>query len=133
MNTNKYYTESNRYFENGLELLKKSGKNGKYYLDSKYVSSACGVAYKGVIVALKGFLEYRGVKPPKNRGSIEYYHENIGKIDRKMLNALNAVYQILHLSGYYDGLTNIKVIQEGFEEAKFLINKIKPINGFVNN
>lgn len=120
-----YYTEANRYIQNSKELLVKAGKNGKYYLDSKYVSSACGVAYKGVLLALKGFLQARGVKLPKNRASIEYYQQSIGKIDRKMLNALNTVYNILHLDGYYDGITNIKVIQSGFEEAEFLVGSIR--------
>lgn len=120
-----YYNEAVRYFQKAKEILKKAGKNHEYYLDSKYVSSACGVAYKGVLIALDGVLVARGVKPPKNRASIEYYHDSIGKIDRKMLNALNHVYEILHRVGYYDGFTGIKVIQQGFEKAEFLMNRVR--------
>jgi len=36
------------------------------------------------------------------------------------------VYNILHLSGYYDGETSIKTIQTGFEMANVVINRIKP-------
>lgn len=124
--TLKYYTEANRYLDNANDVLKKAGKNGKYYLDSKYVSSACGIAYKGVLVALTGFIQSRGIAPPKRKASIEYFQESISKIDRKMLNSLNTTYHVLHLEGYYEGFTDIKVIERGFEEAVFLINSIRP-------
>jgi hypothetical protein len=42
-----------------------------------------------------------------------------------MLNALNDAYEILHLAGYYDGLSNVKVITEGFEKAQCFIQKLK--------
>ena len=114
--------------DNAKEYLKKAKKEGKYYHDPKYVKTACGTAYSGMLMALEGFLVLRGVDKPKGktRKSIEYYQENIGKIDKKMLDYVNSAYQILHLWGYYDGIESASVIKEGFDEAYKIIEKIKP-------
>ena len=124
----KYYSEAVRYMDNATEFLKKANKEGKYYRDPKYVKIACGTAYSGLLVALDCFLILKGAHKPKGkvRKSIEYYQENITKIDKKMLDYLNSAYKILHLCGYYDGIENVTVIKEGFDEAKKIIEKIKP-------
>ena len=46
--------------------------------------------------------------------------------DRKILSAFGGAYQVLHLDGYYDGNTNLKLINTGFEFAYEIIEKIKP-------
>jgi uncharacterized protein (UPF0332 family) len=125
----KYYSEAVRYIDNARECLKNAKKEGNYYNDPKYVKMACGTAYSGVLVALDGFSILYGIhtsNSKKERKSIEYYQKNIGKIDRKMLNTLNGAYQILHLSGYYDGTNVVDVVQAGFAEANKIIEKIKP-------
>ena len=124
----KYYSEAMRYMDNAKECLQKAQKEGKYYNDRKYVKMACGTAYSGMLVALDGFLTLKDVALPKGkkRKSIEFYHDNLAGLDRKMLNTLNGAYEVLHLLGYYDGITNVKVLQEGFEDAYTLIDKIKP-------
>ena len=124
----KYYSEAVRYMDNAKGFLKNAKKEGKFYHDPKYVKIACGTAYSGLLVALDCFLILKGVNKPKGkvRKSIEYYQENIAKIDKKMLFYLNSAYKILHLSGYYDGIDNVTVIKEGFDEAQKIIEKIKP-------
>ena len=124
----KYYGEAVRYMNNAKECLKNAQKEGKYYHDQKYVRMACGTAYSGMLVALDGFLTLKGVKLPgkKVRKSIEYYQENIAQLDKKMLNTVNAAYNILHLYGYYDGINSATVVKEGFDEANRIIEKIKP-------
>lgn len=123
----KYYKEAIRYMDNAKDSLSKAGKDGKYYKDEKYVKTACGTAYNGVLKALDGYLILKNIEPPKgSRKSIYYYQQNIAKLDKKILNAVNNAYNILHLSGYYDGINNITVIQEGFELAYDIIDKIKP-------
>ena len=124
----RYYSEAVRYMDNAKECLKKAKKEDNYYNDSKYVSMACGTAYKGILIALDGFFRLKGVDNPKGkvRKSIEYYQNNITKIDKKMLNSLNSAYQILHLLGYYDGVESATVVKEGFDEAYRIIDKIKP-------
>lgn len=46
------YKEAMRYVENANETLKLAGKDGKFYIDQKYVRTACGTAYSGILVAL---------------------------------------------------------------------------------
>jgi hypothetical protein len=122
----KYYSEAIRYMENAKETLQKAGKEDKYYSDRKYVRTACGTAYHGVLIALDTYLLLKGIKKTKGRKSIEYYQEYISKMDKKLLKHLTAAYDTLHLSGYYDGNLSYHVIKIGFDEAYELIDQIKP-------
>ena len=124
----KEYAEAVRYMDNAKEALQKSKKDGNYYTDKKYVRSACGIAYSGVLVALDAWFETKDVKtlPKRQRKSIDYYKRNVSKLDKKMSDRFDTVYNVLHLSGYYDGETNVKVIADGFEVAYEIIEKIKP-------
>jgi hypothetical protein len=125
----KSYSEAMRYMSNAKETLHKAKKEDHFYQDRKYVRTACGTAYCGVLLALDAYLTLKDVEiPKKKRLSIEFYTRNISQIDRKLLNYLNSVYGILHLSGYYDGLTDARAIHAGFDSAYEIINKIKPIN-----
>jgi len=121
-----YYNEAIRYMENAKDTLKKAGKDGIFYKDKKYVKTACGIAYNGVLLALDGYFILKGVEKKKGRKNIEYYQYNISKIDKKLLNYLNNSYEILHLSGYYDGVTDTRTILSGFDLAYDIIKKIKP-------
>ena len=125
----KYYGEAIRYMDNAKESLQKAKKEGNYYHDIKYVKSACGIAYSGLLVALDGFLILKGFDKPegKKRKTIEYYQSSITKIDKKMLNHLNSAYEILHLWGYYDGIRDARVLRIGLEEANKIIDKLKPV------
>jgi len=124
----RYYEEAIRYMDNAKENLKKARKEGNYYHDPKYVKTACAVAYCGLLVALDGFLIVKGIDKPKGkfRKSIEFYQSTITKIDKKMLDYLNNAYKILHLSGYYDGIQDARIIHIGFNETYKIIDKIKP-------
>jgi hypothetical protein len=127
----KYYNEATRYMDNAGEYLKNAKKEGNTYRDPKYVKTACGTAYSGVLVALDGYCILKGIhtsNSKKVRKSIEYYQKNLAKLDRKMLDNLNAAYKILHLYGYYDGLDIVNVIKEGFTNANSIIEKINPIS-----
>jgi len=126
----KYFTEAMRYMDNAKEYLKNAQKEDGFYLDKKYVKTACRTAYSGLLVALDGFLTLKNLKPKaKDRKSIEYYQRNITKIDKKMFHTLNSAYEILHLWGYYDGITKASVVKDGFDLAYDIINTIMPLNG----
>ena len=133
----KYYSEAMRYMDNAKEYLKNAKKEGNIYYDPKYVKTACGTAYSGLLVALDGFLILKGLHKPtgKVRKSIEYYQRNLTGENKKMLAQLNIAYQNLHLFGYYDGAQDATVIKSGFDYAYNIINKIKPahINGSTEN
>jgi len=126
----KYYNEANRYMDNAREYLKNAEKEGNIYRDPKYVKTACGTAYNGVLVALDGYCILKGIhtsNSKKVRKSIEYYQKNIAKQDRKLLDNLNLAYKILHLYGYYDGVGSVDVVKTGFNFANAVIEKIKPL------
>jgi len=131
-----YFSESMRYMDNAKGYLKEAQKEGNFYNDPKYVRTACGTAYCGVLIAMDCFFILKGIHKPKSkeRKSIEYYQKNLGKLDKKILVTLNDTYKILHLSGYYDGVQSVDVIKAGFDLAYSLINKIKPtgLNGSTN-
>jgi len=59
----KYHSEAMRYMDNAKEYLKNAQKEDGFYLDKKYVKTACGTAYNGVLVALDGFLTLKDIKP----------------------------------------------------------------------
>ena len=123
----KYYSEAMRYMEKAKAYLKNANKEDDFYLDKKYVKTACGTAYSGLLVALDGFFTLKDLKPKgKERKSIEFYQRNITTIDKKMLHTLNSAYEILHLWGYYDGITSVSVVKKGFDLAYCLIDTIKP-------
>ncbi len=122
----KYYNEALRYMDNAKKSLKDAGKEDNYYLDDKYVKTACGTAYVGVLKALDGYFILNGVEKRKGRKSIQYYESTLTNIDEKMLNYLNSAYRVLHLEGYYEGETRISTIQSGFEAGYDIIEKIKP-------
>ena len=123
-----YYNEAIRYMENAKEYLKNANKEDNIYRDAKYVRTACGTAYSGMLIGLDGYLILKGIHKPKGkeRKSIEYYQKNISKLDKKMMDNLDIAYKILHLSGYYDGIRSATVIKEGFDNAYKIIDKIKP-------
>ncbi|GHV65334.1 hypothetical protein FACS1894199_05740 [Bacteroidia bacterium] len=123
------YAESMRYMNNAKATLQKARKEDNYYADKKYVRTACGTAYSGVLLALDTYLELKGVEmPKKKRRSIKFYTSHVAQLDGKLLNELNTVYEILHLDGYYDGIQKADVIKSGFDSANEIINKIKPIH-----
>ena len=122
----KYYAEAIRYMDNAKETLQKAGKDGKLYQDEKYVKTACGTAYNGVLKAMDGYFYSLGIEKRKGRKSIEYYRENAAKLDKKLLSYLNSVYEVLHLSGYYDGILSVPIIKSGFDVAYDIIAKIEP-------
>jgi len=119
------YKEALRYIQNAEETLEKAGKDDKFYFDVKYIKTACGTAYSGILVALDGLFDIKNMPKRRGRKSIEYYQNNLSKIDKKLLNELNNAYTVLHLDGYYDGINKIKIIDEGFESALTIINSLK--------
>jgi len=125
----KDYAEAMRYIANAEDDLQKAGKDNdsKHYKDAKYVRRACGTAYNAVLIALDTWLGSKGVElPKKERKSIDFYRENLRKLDKKLLQHLNIAYSTLHLSGYYDGNLSKGNVTDGFEAANLIVNRINP-------
>jgi len=127
----KEYAEATRYMDNAKETLRKTEKRDDgQYKNEKYVRSACGIAYLGVLRALDTWLVLKGVQLPnrKKQKTIEFYVSNVTQIDKKLVAQVNSAYNSLHLEGYYRGETGIKAIENGFDAAYRIIDKIKPEN-----
>ena len=125
----KWYAEANRYMDNAKDALKKAGvKDNGHYKDRKYVETACGVAYLGVLHALNAWLEVNGVPDPtrKKDKTIYFYKSAVGEIDGDLAESLDAAYSALHISGYYRGVMIVKIIEGGFDAAYEIIERIKP-------
>lgn len=113
--------EARRYLSNAKEILsEKAKKDGDHYEDRKYVRLAGHAAYSGVLIALDSILEKK-----KGRKSVEWYQENLRKIDRKALDTFNSIYEVVHLYMAYDGVKNVNVSKEGLREAEALINWVE--------
>ena len=132
MKLNDPYKESMRYIDNARDTLKQAGKEDKFFVDEKYVRTACGTAYSGMLIALNTLFDIKKVQKQRGRKSIEFYTGTLGKIDKKLLKHLTSAYRILHLEGYYEGETKIDVIKSGFDSAISIINALKPYsnNGY---
>jgi len=125
----KWYAEANRYMDNAKDALKKAGiKDNGHYKDRKYVETACGVAYLGVLHALNAWLEVNGVPDPARKGdkTIYFYKSAVGERDEDLADSLATAYGILHINGYYRGVMKVDAIASGFEAAREIIEKIKP-------
>ncbi|GHV68693.1 hypothetical protein FACS1894199_16340 [Bacteroidia bacterium] len=124
------YAESMRYMNNAKETLQKANKEDNFYTDKKYVRTACGTAYNGVLLALDAYFELKGVTmpPKKKHKSIEFYTIEAGKLDGKLSKELHSAYRILHIDGYYEGVQKADVIKSGFDSAYDIIARIKPIH-----
>jgi hypothetical protein len=119
------YSEALRYIENAKETLKKAGKKDGEYADIKYVQTASGTAYKGVLIALDEYLKRKEGTKYKKPKSIEEYRTRIAKQNKTLLALTNEVYDDLHLAGYYMGTPSVKTIQNGLTVALKIIEYIK--------
>jgi len=126
----KHIIEAHRYLDNAKEILRdKAQKEEGLYLDKKYVKLAGHAAYTGVLVALDGLF---GIKK-KGRKSVDWYQEELSKVDKKILQRFNSAYEVLHLSMGYDGASNAKVAIAGIEDAEQIINWVETKQELVSN
>ncbi len=119
------YQESLRYMDNARAHFKQAGKTNGHYKDPKYVKTASGVAYLGVLLAMDEWLRQRNVAKPKTNANESYYRTQLGRLDKKALASYNDVYEIFHLGGYYRDLNNVAVFDTAFSEAMKLIDRIR--------
>jgi hypothetical protein len=120
------YLEALRYLANAKETLQKAGKENGRYKDVKYVKTATGTAYSGILVALDEYLKQKEGHKYKKPKSIEDYTQRLQKQNQKITTLLSNAYGLLHLTGYYGGTDSVKIVTEGLEEAQKIIEYIKP-------
>lgn len=115
-----------RYFNNAKETLARSAIEYGNYLDPKYVSEAAGMAYLAARKAILNYLKQKGiaVRPiPKTYEGMSHLIDKLphrNKLHYKFKN----VYDLLHSGAYYDGLTRVSAIKDGFKEAEDIIRML---------
>jgi len=115
--------EAERYILNARQILsEKAGKDGDYYTDKKYIRIAGHTAWHGVLIALDATLKVKEGLKKRQRPDIKDYQEALSKVDKKMLRALMNSYETLHIVLGYDGNLNYKIVQNGLEEAQWIID-----------
>lgn len=118
-----------RYIENAKEILNKSPREENYYKDIKYVKTACGTAYLGVLRAIDDYLLDRGITRDKLPKKVEEYEKALkkhgGVYNGKLMRQFQTIYHELHIAGYYRGdLQRISIVKEAISNAKDFIEKI---------
>ena len=117
-----------RYLANAKETLAKAGIEDNRYVDIKYVKSACGIAYLGVLKALDNYLLRHGVHEKDLPKKVEHYGEALKKHsvhNGKLRDQFNALYDELHIAGYYRGLLHSTTTVKGaMQLAKDFVSKL---------
>ena len=115
-----------RYFNNAKETLAKSSIEFGHYLDPKFVSEAAGMAYLAARKAILDYSKQKGlaVKPvPKTYEGMSHLIDKLPQRNKLHYKFKN-VYDILHSGAYYDGLTRVAAIKDGFKEAEDIIRML---------
>jgi hypothetical protein len=123
-------SEASRYLENAKELLCKSPIENNRYSDVKYVKSAFGVAYLGLLKAIDEYLLKKGISPKKLPKKEEEYKKALQKYasiyNGKLLKEFNKLYDELNIAGYYRGLlTDTVIVKEILKRTKAFIEMVK--------
>ncbi|MBI4690189.1 MAG: DUF5618 family protein [Nitrospirae bacterium] len=97
--------EAIRYLNNAREILGKSPIENDRYVDVKYVKSACGVAYLGLLKAIDEYLLSKGLSqkelPKKEQEYKKALQKYASPYNGKLLTEFNRLYDELHIAGYY--------------------------------
>jgi len=122
-------SEAQRYFQNAKELLRKSPIENNLYTDKKYVKSACGVAYLGVLEAINEYLLRQGLSKKELPKKVEEYEKALKRHasprNGKLINMFDAIYEELHIAGYYRGnLHSVDTVKAALRTAKEFVEKI---------
>lgn len=117
-----------RYLANAKEALAKAGIEDNRYVDIKYVKSACGIAYLGVLKAIDDYLIKQGVDKEKLPKKVEEYEKSLKKYsvhNGKLSGQFNVLYHELHIAGYYRGdQRGVNTLKAIMSTAKDFVSKL---------
>lgn len=121
--------ETLRYLNNAKEILKSAPVEDGTYTDIKPVREACGTAYLAILMAIDEHLLKVGMSKKELPRSIDAYRRALKKHlavhDGKLLREFEALYEALHIAGYYRGnLYLVDMVKDAFKAAKGFIDKI---------
>jgi hypothetical protein len=125
--------EAIRYIQNAKEVLSKSPIEDRRYADDKYVKSACGVAYLGVLKAINDYLLSKGLTKKELPKKVEEYMKALQKhasaYNGKLVKEFDALYDTLHIAGYYRGLLHdTEIVKRAIKSAREFIEKLSKLS-----
>ena len=114
--------EARRYVANAENVIQNANYDPelKIYTDGKYIKMAGNTLWNGCLIALDALLK---IRKGKGRPTIDKYKEAAGQRDRKLLAAIVAGYDTMHLHMGYDGTKNKKTCDSAFECANAIIDR----------
>ena len=117
------------YFNNVKEILKSAPVEGMTYVDIKPVREACGAAYLAVLMAIDEYLLKKGISKKDLPRSVDAYRRALQKHltvhDGKLRREFEALYEALHIAGYYRGnLYLVDMIRDALKAAMAFIERI---------
>ena len=121
--------EALRYLNNAKEILKAVPVQNGTYIDIKPVSEACGIAYLSILIAIDEHLLKKGMSKKELPRSVDAYRKALQKYlavhDGKLQREFEALYEALHIAGYYRGnLYLVDMIKDALKATRAFINKI---------
>jgi hypothetical protein len=121
--------EALRYLNNAREILKSVPVENGTYADIKPVREACGTAYLAILIAIDEFLLKKGISKRELPKSVDAYRKALQKYlavhDGKLLREFEALYEALHIAGYYRGnLYLVDMIKDALKATRAFIDKI---------
>jgi hypothetical protein len=123
------YAEALRYMRKAEKNLQKTGKEDDHYQSRRNVRTACGTAYSGTLIALDAWLKLHNIPAPAPDAkykTIAYYRQVVERIDYRLFLDVDSAYNTLYLLGNCYGNLLMPIIQDGFDIAFDIIDRIKP-------
>ncbi|MBM4333517.1 MAG: hypothetical protein FJ117_20255 [Deltaproteobacteria bacterium] len=122
--------EALRYLNNAREILKSAPIEDGTHTDIKPVREACGAAYLAVLMAIDEYLLKRGLGKKNLPRSVKTYRKALQKYlaihNGKLLREFEALYEALHIAGYYRGnLYLVDMVKDALKAARAFIEKIR--------
>jgi hypothetical protein len=114
------------YYRNAREELRQVPIEGGFYADKKHLRRASGMCWLAVVDAARGFLIKQGIPEKKLRSAEAYSFLLAGhpQFDGKLMKHFEAARYIVHIGVYYIGVTKINTVKDGFESARFVVEKL---------
>jgi hypothetical protein len=120
--------EASRYMRNAGETLARSPIEDNRHVDDKYVKTACGAAYLGVLKAIDEYLLRKGLTRKELPKKVEEHRKALQKYaapyNGKLLKQFD-IHDELHIAGYYRGILHrVATVKEAMRGAKEFIAKL---------
>ena len=121
--------EALRYLNNARGILKSVPVENGTYIDIKPVREACGTAYLSILIAIDEYLLKKGISKKELPKSVVAYRKALQRYlavhNGKLLIEFEALYEALHIAGYYRGnLYLVDMIKDALKATRAFIDKI---------